>query len=41
MRWVLKVDLVTGTFWVNDSALKVEGEPFTLSAFMKSWQASD
>jgi hypothetical protein len=38
---VLKVDLVTATVWVNDSALKVGGKPFTLSAFMKSWQASD
>jgi hypothetical protein len=38
---VIKVDLTTGTVWVNDSALEAGGLAFSLSAFMKSWQVSD
>ncbi|TGD85483.1 hypothetical protein BayCH28_20865 [Mycolicibacterium sp. CH28] len=38
---VLRVDVANGKVWVNDSALPSGGTEFSLSAFMKSWQASD
>jgi hypothetical protein len=38
---VLKVDLTAGKVWVNDSALEAGGLEFSLSAFMKAWQATN